>query len=142
MSGQDRKYMTQWSAQFFAAAELARRGYLVSLTLGNAPSADLIVQSPKGTRFTVDVKGQATKNFWLIQKREANPAAHFFILVYLPKSYDPPWYFIVPSDELMKKREEYARKIISRGRPYRDDLGGINWSTAHEYRDKWDCLPP
>ncbi|MGB9867929.1 MAG: hypothetical protein ACPLPR_08540 [Bacillota bacterium] len=88
----------------------------------------------------MDVKGQATKNFWLIQKREPNPA-HFFILVYLPKDCDPPWYFILSSDELMKKRQEYAESIISRGRNYRDDLGGINWATALQYRDKWDCLP-
>ncbi|MFZ5768640.1 MAG: hypothetical protein ACOY3F_08090 [Bacillota bacterium] len=140
MGMQERKYRTQWSAQFFTAGELARRGYLVSLTLGNAPVADLLVQSPSGTHFTVDVKGQSTKNFWLIQKREPNPA-HFFVLVYLPSDLGPPRYFIVPSDELMRRREEYRTRIISKGARYRDELGGINWSTASQYENNWGCLP-
>lgn len=140
MSPQDRKYRTQWSAQFFAAAELVRRGYLVSLTLGNAPVADLLAQSPKGVHFTVDVKGQSTRNFWLIKAVEPS-RTHFFILVYLPKNFENPQYFIIPSEELMRKRQEYEASVVSRGRHYRDELGGINWSTALAYQDNWNCLP-
>jgi len=46
MSSQTRKYLPQWACQFYAAAELTRRGYLVSLTFGNAPVADLLVVNP------------------------------------------------------------------------------------------------
>lgn len=140
MSKQITKYKTQWAAQFFAAAELTRRGYLVSLTFGNAPISDLLVQSPNGTQFIVDVKGQSTKNFWLIPRREPNPN-HYFILVYLPNDMDsPPRYFVLSSDELMKRREEYKESVLHRGR-YRDDLGGINWTTAFDYENKWENLP-
>lgn len=121
------------------AAELTRRGYLVSLTFGNAPIADLLVASPIGTQFTVDIKGQSTKNFWLIQRRERNPN-HYFILVYLPNNLGTPRYFVLSSDELMKRREEHRESVLSKGR-YRDDLGGINWSTAFDYENKWDNLP-
>jgi len=55
-----KKYFTQWASQFYVAAELVRRGYLVSLSFGNAPVVDLLVQSPKGILFTIDVKGQTT----------------------------------------------------------------------------------
>jgi hypothetical protein len=50
---------------------LTRCGYFVSLTLGNAQVADLLVVSPEGKHFMVDVKGQSTRNFWLIQHRES-----------------------------------------------------------------------
>jgi hypothetical protein len=139
MGKQANRYKTQWTAQFFAAAELTRRGYLVSLTFGNAPTSDLLVQSPIGTQFTVDVKGQSTKNFWLIQRRDLNPN-HYFILVYLPNNLNTPRYFVLSSDELMKRREEYRESVLPKGR-YRDDLGGINWSTAFDYESRWDNLP-
>lgn len=70
MSKQNLRYRTQWTSQFYAAAELTRRGYLVSLTFGNAPVSDLLVRSLDDNQFSVDVKGQSTKNFWLIQRRE------------------------------------------------------------------------
>ncbi len=71
MPSQSKKYQTQWTSQFYVAAELTRRGYLVSLTLGNAPKADLLVVSPNEKTFKVDVKGQRNKSFWLIQNRES-----------------------------------------------------------------------
>ena len=37
-------YHSEWAAQFFAAAELSRRGYTVTLTLGNARATDLIAR--------------------------------------------------------------------------------------------------
>jgi hypothetical protein len=40
----------------------------------------------------------------------------------------------------MSHREEYKKRMETKGR-YRDDLGGINWSTALEYENKWDVLP-
>jgi len=139
MTIQGTRYRTQWATQFFAAAELTRRGYLVSLIFGNALASDLLVQSPMGSLFTVDVKGQSNKSFWLIQPRPSL-SDHYFILVYLPKKGEPPKYFILSSDELMKRREEYKQHVLSNGR-YRDDLGGINWTTAFHYENNWGILP-
>ena len=139
LSSQTTRYRTRWASQFYAAAELTRRGYLVSLTFGNAPVSDLMVRSPGGHHFTVDVKGQSTKNFWLIQPRTPNPD-HYFILVFLPKGDAPAKYFVLSSDELMRHREEYKQTALPRGK-YRDDLGGINWSTALAYEGRWDSLP-
>ena len=138
-SKQRLKYKTQWASQFYAAAELTRRGHLVSLTFGNAPVADLLVQSPEGSQFTVDVKGQSTKNFWLIQRRDPIPD-HYFVLVYVPKGKEPPSFYILSSDEMMTKRTEYELESTKRGK-YRDDMGGFNWSTALPYQDRWEALP-
>jgi len=140
MIDQTKKYQTQWAAQFYAAAELTRRGYLVSLTLGNAPVADLLVISPDGRNFMVDVKGQATGNFWIIKRRPPQDNL-FYILVYLPRDGGYLKFFILSYSELMKEREEYRKRIKSKGGKYRDSLGGINWSTALKYEDRWDKLP-
>ena len=97
----------------------------VTLTLGNAPVADLLVATPTGAHFMVDVKGQSTRNFWLIAKREPREDL-YYILVYLPKLPDPPRFFIFRSRELMEKREEYRQHIEAQGGKYRDETGGIN----------------
>ena len=133
-----KKYFTQWASQFYVAAELVRRGYLVSLSFGNAPVVDLLVQSPKGILFTIDVKGQTTKNFWLIQRREAAPN-HYFVFVYLPKNGTPE-YFIASSNKVMNDREEYRKRKETKGK-YRDDFGGFNWATVLKYKDRWNILP-
>lgn len=134
------RYQTQWAAQFYVAAELTRRGYLVSLTLGNAPVIDLLVVSPNGVSFKVDVKGQATRNFWLI-KRIKPQNDLFYFLVYLPKNLETLKFFIFNSEELMKKREEYKEHIEAKSGKYRDELGGINWGTALDFENKWEKLP-
>jgi hypothetical protein len=141
MNRQTKKYQTQWAAQFYVAAELTRRGCLVSLTLGNAPVADLLVVSPdQQTHFMVDVKGQSTRNFWLIQRREPGEDL-FFVLVYLPQNHQPPKFYIFSSAELMARREEYRQHIESTSGKYDDTLGGINWSTVSKYEGRWSTLP-
>lgn len=141
MGTHSKRYQTQWATQFYVAAELTRRGYLVSLTLGNAPVADLLVVSPEQEQFMIDVKGQSTKNFWLIQRRESQDGL-FFVLVYLPKDYDePPKFYILSSTELMREREEYKHHIESTSGKYDDKMGGINWKTAFDYENRWDTLP-
>ncbi len=139
MSSQNLRYQTQWTSQFYAAAELTRRGYLVSLTFGNARVADLLVQSPGGYTFTIDVKGQSSRNFWLIQRRDPDPR-HFFVLVYLPPEFETPRFFILSSARLMKHRAAYETASKARGK-YKDNLGGMNWATALPHEDQWDVLP-
>ena len=62
-------YQTQWAAQFAVASELCKRGYQVASTLGNQPAVDLMVQSPKGEQFTIDVKGLYRRNFWAVKEK-------------------------------------------------------------------------
>lgn len=131
-------YQTQWAAQFYVAAELSRRGYMVALTLGNAPRTDLMATSPSGKCLRVEVKGQATKNFWIVRRHPIDPD-HFYFFVFLPKSGSPE-FFVLTCEEVQALREEYAVRMRENGR-YRDDLGGLNWTTPFPHRDRWDKLP-
>ncbi len=140
MPSQSKKYQTQWTSQFYVAAELTRRGYLVSLTLGNAPKADLLVVSPNEKTFKVDVKGQRNKSFWLIQNRESQDNL-FFIFVYLSSNLEEqPTFYIMSCHDMLAEREKFKIEKSKR-KKYRDELGGFNWSTTKKYQDKWESLP-
>src|ERR1700683_1792340 len=62
-------HRTQWAAQFGVASELCKRGYQVALTMGNHPVVDLMVVSPKGKQFSIDVKGLYKRNFWVVNPK-------------------------------------------------------------------------
>ena len=146
------RYQTQWAAQFFAAAELTRRGYLVSLTFGNAKFTDLMVETPSKHLFSVDVKGQSGKNFWIIKPPASElEEDRYFILVYVPKDVnEAPIYSIIPSkymsEELKQSQERTKQAEEKRGRPYKNwapGMGGLEWSRPfiEEYKNRWDKLP-
>jgi len=132
------KYHTQWAGQFYVAAELTRRGYYVTLTLGNAPRTDLIVLSPEQKTFRVEVKAQQTQNFWLIRKHPVDEA-HFYVLVVF-RAKESPRYFILTCADVQRLRQEYADRMTVRGR-YNDKFGGFNWGTPLQFCDRWDVLP-
>jgi hypothetical protein len=140
MSSQTQKYKTQWACQFYAAAELTRRGYLVSLTFGNAPVADLLVVSPKQKHFMVDVKGQSSRNFWLMQYREIDEEL-FYVLVYLPKEFAAPEFYILSCAEMIKRREAYRKHIENGSGKYHDQMGGFNFGDVKDCISRWDKLP-
>ena len=135
------RYQTQWSAQFYTAAELTRRGYLVSMTLGNAPVTDLLVISPKGTHFQIDVKGQVNKSYWLIGRRNKAQKDLFYILVYIPKGNSCPEFSILRSSTIMKLKNKHRQKRKSEGKLYNENMGGIDWKAPNKYKSKWNILP-
>jgi hypothetical protein len=137
----DRKrYKTQWTAQFYAAAELTRRDYLVSFTFGNAPVIDLLVVSPQGEHFMVDVKGLSSKNFWLVQEHEPQDDL-FYILVHLPSDSQPPNFYILTSRDMMKEINALKKQTVDAGKTWTGSGAGINWGTALDYKDRWDSFP-
>lgn len=140
MGVRGKRYFTQWAAQFYAAAELTRRCYFVSLTLGNAPDCDLVVRSPEGTHFEIDVKGLSSRNFWLIREREPRSDL-YFMLVYLPPTPTAPEFFIVSSAELMKAIADLRQQTIATGKNWAASGAGINWGTGLAFKDCWHNLP-
>jgi hypothetical protein len=140
MGVKGKRYFTQWAAQFYAAAELTRCGYLVSLTLGNAPECDLVVRSPLGVHFEIDVKGVSSRNFWLIQEREPRVDL-YFVLVYLTPAPTSPSFFIMSSSEVMAAIADLKRQTIAAGKNWPASGAGINWGTSLTYENRWSILP-
>jgi hypothetical protein len=139
-----KRYSVQWAAQFFVAAELTRKGYTISFTLGNAPETDLHVSNiDSSIQFRVDVKGHSTKNFWEIKYKKPKEDL-FYILVDV--FMNPPIYYILHSEEMMKEWKEYHDYIIKfrkeKGRkpPSDNYRWGIRHTQAIKYKDRWDIL--
>ena len=74
---------THWAAQFAVASELCKRGYEVALTMGNYPVIDLMVVSPKGVPFLIDVIGRYKKNFWPVRLKTTRGKL-FYVLAFVP----------------------------------------------------------
>jgi hypothetical protein len=85
---------------FLAAAELTRRGFVVSLTARNAFGADLLVTNQCQHAWSVQVKtNQSTSaNFWLLSAHceKLRSKSHVYVFVAL-KGKDRPSFLVVPS---------------------------------------------
>jgi hypothetical protein len=140
MNKQPRNYQTQWATQFYAAAELVRHKYLVSLTFGNAKCTDILASSPTGHSFRVEVKGLATNNWWLID-RPPMPENLFYVLVYLPDGYKRPKICVLTAVEVIKEIDRAKKSILGRGRRWDERMEGIPFKAVFKYQNKWEKLP-
>lgn len=130
------QYQTQWAGQFYVAAELSRRGYIVTFTLGNAPVTDLLARTYGGCSFAVEVKTAATKSMYQVKKPPVpdNPEDLFWVFVSLVEAQ--PKYFIIRSDEVLRLWHEWNDK-------FGPDTSwpGIDQSQVKPYEGRWDVLP-
>lgn len=143
VSGAAKGRRTQWATQFLAAAELVRRGYTVSFTMGNStPIADLMVGTPSGAQFWVDVKGLSVKSDWLV-KPKAPHKNLFYVLVYLSQLAEagserrPDQFYVLTQDEANELERAYRE-----ARPNnKTTMAGFRFGSAEPHRDRWDKLP-
>jgi hypothetical protein len=134
---QMQKHHVQWAAQFATAAELCKRGYDVSFTMGNAtPIADLRVVAPSGVAFSIDVKGQRTANFWRI-KAQSETAGLFYVLCFVTAPNKLNRFFVLSQRDVSRLMSEYALSGVR----FKEEWSGFNWTTAYPYEDRWDTLP-
>ncbi len=152
MPSQSRKYRTQWASTFFAAGELVRRGYLVTLTNGNAKFVDLLVQSTNESCFSIDVKGMSAHNWIPVRKPHRENSDQYYILVYVPQQLNDseiPRYFIMSSREMCQEIANAEEKGMQANKErlanglevYKEWASGISFKQAELYENKWATLP-
>lgn len=120
--------------------ELAKRGYKVQLTDSRFPTYDMLVVSPNGKHFGIEVKGQSTNNFWRFNEREPKPDM-FYAFIYVPIRGIPK-VFIMESSTTMDLWNEYKNKVCER--TVKNDKTyqwGINWKQPSPYENRYDLLP-
>ena len=83
MSERRSVYRTQWTAQFAVASELCKREYQVALTMGNHPMVDIMVISPQGTPFLIDVKELYKKTYFPVRPRPSKDNL-FYVFAFVP----------------------------------------------------------
>jgi hypothetical protein len=124
--------MTGMRGVYLVAAELAKRGFIVSPTSRSAIGADLLVTDQKcKNAFSVQVKTNArTFDFWLIGKRakETVSASHIYVLVNVrntKRDGERIEYFILPS------------KLLARRAYHRGDWPNIRCDKISDCKDNW-----
>jgi hypothetical protein len=132
------KHNVEQMARGYLMYELARRGYNVQITDSRFPVVDMLVVSPSGHYFGIDVKGQRTKNFWRFNAREPKDDL-FYAFVYVPEE-GTPRVFIMDSKKTMGLWQEYKDNAIQMGSK-EDNIWGLRWTQPHPYEDKYDLLP-
>ena len=131
------KNTTHLAGEFLVAGELSRRGYPVSITMGNAKSVDIYADTTAGV-IRVDAKAGRSKSNWPIAKENINED-QYYIFVYLQTEKkigknEPPEYFVVTGKEILSNNLIKAWKT-RQGIPY-SNLN-TDW-----YRGSWNKLPP
>lgn len=124
-------HFTQWAAQFAVASELCKRNYQVALTLGNHPAVDLMVISPSGRSFSIDVKGNSSRNGWLVRRHDPSDDL-FYVFALVAK--DQPNRFFVMSQQAVNEAIDDRTKLG-------DYPSGFLWSVVEPHEDKCDVLP-
>ena len=104
--------LTGMRGVYMVAAELTRRGFIVSPTSRSAVGADLLVTDQKCKRaFSVQVKTNSKgSTFWLVgeKAKDIQSRSHIYVLVNICKDKEAPdgekfFYYIVPSKIIANK---------------------------------------
>ena len=131
------KNTTHLAGEFLVAGELARRGYPVSITFGNAKSVDIYAETKGGTK-KVDAKAGRAKSNWPIGESTRIEEDVYYIFVYLQTSSKirrnvAPEYFVVSGKEILEEN------LI---RDWKGGRHGIMYKTLNksDYKERWDKL--
>ncbi len=140
-------HRTQWAAQFAVASELCKRGYQVAFTMGNHPAVDLMVISPKGESFSIDVKGLYKRNFWVVSPKEQRHNL-FYVFAFVPDRGQNEFFVLDQSTVSRLVQAEFDRaraNRIEKGTSLEniERFPCIPWEIVRGYSDKWEeTLPP
>ena len=130
------KNTSHLAGEFLVAGELSRRGYPVSITIGNAKSVDIYANAQERI-IKVDAKAGRAKGNWPITITSVKKDV-YYIFVHLQtqnmiKENKAPEYFVVSGEEILSRNliEKWGtREGIRYSRLNRDD-----------YKGRWDKLP-
>lgn len=122
---------------YLVAAELSRRGYIVSPTSRSAYGADLLVTDQDCQRsWAVQVKTNArTFNFWLLgsKARELRSKNFVYVLVNLRKNHTD--FYVVPSAIIAKRMHESKPSKTRKSTWY-----SVYLERIAKYQDKWEIF--
>jgi hypothetical protein len=134
---------TSSAAVLASGAELSRRGYDVTFTLGNTRKVDMFCSVPDGRPFKVQVKGISNPNGFYIDKFFFEGEAQqdlFLVVVLVPTDVDSSMRYFVLSHADAKSEFSKMPTHKQDGRPY-ENGAGLNWGSVKSYENKWGTLP-
>ena len=140
--------LTGVSGEYFAAAELSRRGYVASITLRNTKGIDIIATNEEGTKtINIQVKTSGIKTRgWILNKKaeEMDDKNMFYIFVQLTTLDKRPNFHIIPSADVahtVKTGHKQWLKTPGRGGKKHNDTNMRKFEDPeNKYLDKWELL--
>jgi hypothetical protein len=136
-------YFVQWAGQHYVAYELNRRGYIATLTFGNATQTDILAKSPIGVVFDVEVKSMSGPNFWRVNKRPSNPKTIWFFVT-TNMELEKPVVSIMTGSEVQKEWDDYFNGWLKRHPEDSGEDDGSNfiaYKQIKHYENHWETLP-
>jgi len=128
------KQLTGIAGEFFVAAELAKRNFQVSTSLGNAKGIDLFALSQTSdTPFQIEVKTLRKRNCFSLKASRIKPT-FTYIFVYLNVTDQNPHHFILSGRELLENLPHYYGASLDSVRET------VNHGPLQPHAGRWDKL--
>lgn len=129
------RQITGFAGELFVAAELSKRGFQVSFTIGNAKAIDVFAYNPKLERtFNIQVKTlRKSNNFQLNLKNVKKELIYIFVL--LNKVGENVDLYILTGQDLFDNEYE-----VFGSKGGRIDRAGVYESRIRKYKDNWQVL--
>ena len=104
---------TGLSGEYFVAAELLRRGYIVGITMGNAKAIDILAEKG-GKQFIIQVKTIFKKKNvgWPMMADKVNENIFYVFVNLNGDKMTEPDYFIATGKETKTRVKQYATRGI------------------------------
>jgi hypothetical protein len=142
---------TARAGEFFAAAELNKRGAYAVTFAGNMPSIDILASNrdqSRTVRIQVKTKRSGSWQTSIDRGKRCEPRENedsFWIFVDLGKENDAPKYYIVPEwwirNDIYEAHQSYLRKHGGKRKFSQDSKHhSIDSRRIQEWEGKWDVL--
>lgn len=140
--------LTGVSGEYFAAAELSRRGYVASITLRNTKGIDIIATNEEGSKtINIQVKTSGLKTRgWILNKKaeEMTDENMFYIFVRLTALDERPFFHIISSADVANyvktSHRNWLRTPGRGGQKHKDTNMRKFEDPENKYLDKWGLL--
>jgi len=142
------KQLSGIAGEYYAAAELSRRGLLAAITLRNSDSIDILASSIDGeTQISVQVKTTQNKRKWplseKVEKEYSNKKIYIFINI-LNNKISRPEFFLIHSKDLAEHISKGHQKWLDtpgkKGKVHNPTKIREFSDISGKYLENWDLL--
>jgi len=118
---------------------------MVAFTMGNHPAVDIMVTSPSGVPFLVDVKGQYKGNWWIVSPKKDLGKLLFYVFAFVPDDGANRFFVLTQAQvnsEVEAEFERYRAPRVKDGRPVSESFLGVGQKFLSAFENKWrEVLP-
>jgi len=140
--------LTGVAGEYFAAAELSRRGYVASVTLRNTRGMDVIATNADASRSVgISVKTNKTnRKDWMVNEKAESFLSEtlFYVFVNLKGVGENPAFHVVPSKvvatSVYESHRAWLSKLKKSGEARKDSSMRRFTDPENKYLDRWDLL--